>query len=320
MKLPVYTELSNFNTRKGGTKIRTDLSVALIVGQTSDPVDTINSIYEYLSKTKNRVELLLINVDREGYQYDRLLQTIPTMRALIPQEKITVGQAIFLAAQESLSKDVLFIDESLTLTSIDPDLLSAYLTQSDYGAILPVVTDELDEPVPNIVKANLAGGFIDTVAVDIRGAAIASLYPKYFCFVLNRDMLLSRDIELNDYDSKQYLLLELGYKIWRNGFLIFQAPSFKTKLHAVPSLDIAFDIENGDYVRFVYSNLQDKACSRARSRKIRGVLLKNFVTFRFKKAKRLAESLARAQEAASKAPEYPLDNAAVFATINKDFK
>lgn len=320
MNLPVYTELSNFNVRKGGAKMRTDLSIVLIVGKLSDPVDTINSVFNYLSNTKHKVEMILVNIDREGYQYDKLLQAIPMLRVLLPQEKIGIREAIWLAAKESLSKDILFIDEQLTLTNIDPDLLSAYLTQSDYGAIIPALVDELDEPVPNIVKASVSGGFIETIAIDIKGAALSSLYPKYFCFILNRDMTLEREIVPDEYDSKQFTLLDLGLKIWRNGYLIFQAPSFKAKLHAAPALDPSFDLTNGDYVRFNFANLQDKQSSRGRNRRIFGAILKNALTFRFGKAKTLAASLAKAQDSAGKAPDYPVELNAVFSTINKDFK
>lgn len=320
MEFPVYTELSNFTARKGGKKAKTDLTIALVIGKFSEPVDTINSIYNYITESEYNCEVLIINVDKVGYKYDKLLSTFPALRVLIPQQKIKMRDAIMMAGQESLSKYILFIGEDFKIKSMDLDFLGMYLNQSDFGIMIPVIYDEQDEIIPNIVKGNPESGFLKTISMKIRGTAITSLYPKYFCFMLNRPIFLERIQDLDEYETTQFALLELGYKVWRNGYLVFQAANFKVQFNGEPMMDISYDENNDDYMRFNLINFQDKQSRSGRGWKILRIFIRSLFTFRFKTIGRLNTMLVSSKEHSRKGQEYPMDNDAVFKTINKDIK
>ena len=146
-------------------------------------VETINSIYSFITGVSYKSEIIIVNIDKEGYKYDRLLSNFPALRILLPQEKIPLKDAFFLAAQESLSKYILFIDESFKIRSIDMELLETYLQEQNFGIILPVITDAKDDTIPNIMKGSVSEGFLTTISVDMKGIALSSLYSKYLCFI-----------------------------------------------------------------------------------------------------------------------------------------
>jgi hypothetical protein len=129
--------------------------------------------------------MILVNIDREGYQYDKLLQAIPMLRVLLPQEKIGIREAIWLAAKESLSKNILFIDEQLTLTSNRPGFnqrLPHFTSRTTARSSRRSPTNSTNQ-CRIFVKASVSGGFLETIAIDIKGAAYEFALPEeYFCF------------------------------------------------------------------------------------------------------------------------------------------
>ncbi len=319
MGIPVYTELSNFSVRKAGNKVQTDLTISLIINKHSDPVDTINSLYTYVNKSEVKIELLIVNMDREGYKYEKLMDNFPALRVLLPQEEISYWQAMQLIIQESLSEQILFMDESCKLLQMDLVLLRSYFTQSSFGALVPRMVNEHNEAIPNLVKASLRQGFIDTISVILKGSAMTSLYPKVPCFILSKKVFLQREIDLSDYQDRQFLLLELGYRLWKEGLLIFQGEKFKVQLLSDAPEDIREDLNNNDYLLFNFANITDKGATRGRAQRIWKQALLFLVSLRWNKLGGLIRSIRENSARANKNSEYPIDDSTVFHTVNKDY-
>lgn len=320
MKLPVYTELSNYATRIGGKKISADISLVLIISSLSDPVNSINSIYQFVSHSKHKCEFIMINTDKEGYKYDKLLATFPLMRVILPQEKIKLKEAIYIAIAESLSNNILFMNEYFIIKSLDLDLLKMYLSESSFGSFIPLITNEKEEIIPGIIKGNTHDGFINTISTDIVGTAISSIYSKYFCFLLNKEACVSRDITLNDYEDIRYTLLEFGYKLWKEGYIITQIRNFKVIYSGTVINDIAPDFNNNDFLLFNFSNITDKNLIKGRRLKALLLIFNAIFLFKWKNIPFLFNLIKNSKKIIQENLSKPIEDSAIFSIINKDIK
>lgn len=319
MQIPNYTELSNFSTRKNGQKVEMDLTIAMVLNRLSEPVNTINSIYNYLSNTDDRIEVIIISIDREGYNYDSILKKFPVMRVLLPESLIGVKDIFGLVAQESLGDAILFIDDDFNIQSIDLNIMNDYFAQSTFGVVVPLIRDIEGSIVPNIVKVGLENGFLNTISMDIKGTAITSIFPKYFCFIINRNLLIEWKDDFCEYKDNSFVLLELGYTVWKKGFFVVQAPSFHVEFSGYTKDDIYFDVYNTDYLLFNLININEKKFQKAQKRKIRQILAKLMLTFRFKKTKNILKTIKQASEHNRNIGVYPIDDTTVVSVVNKDY-
>ncbi len=320
MTLPSYTELSNFSIRSGGKKSAADITIALIVNSTSDPVETINSIYKFTSNGSFICEFLLINTEKEGYKYDKLLAVFPMMRVILPRDRISVSSAFKIAVSESLSNNLLFINEHFTLKSLDFNVLRMYLSETFFGILIPLIIDERDGVIPNIIKGGFRNSFLDTISVDIVGTAISSLYSKYFCFLINREAYISRNLELNEYEDLKYTLLELGYKLWKEGYIITQVRNFKVEYSGVKIDDISVDFSSNDYLLFNLMNISDRALLKARRIKIFLLVINYFITFRWSRMSWFFKKLKLSGKKINDILSKPVEDSAIISIINKDIK
>jgi len=320
MNLPVYTELTNFSTRIGGKKVTTEISIALIVSSNSDPVQTINSIYQFLSKMQKPAEFIFLNLDKEGYKYDKLLATFSSMRILLPQREISFSEAINICIQESLSRNILFLDDRFKILSLDLEILQMYLSENSFGCLIPLIVNEKNEVIPNIIKGGIQKSYINTISTDIIGTAISSLYPKYFCFLLNRDAFLSRNISLNEYNSNQYVLLELGYKLWKEGYIITQVRNFKVSYSGPTLADIGKDFYNEDFIRFNYGCLSDRNILKYRWKDTIQLFLSLLIRFHLRLISVLLKVIKKSKEVQKENLTKPVEDFTIFSIINKDIK
>lgn len=320
MTIPVYTELSNFSVRKAGSKVQTELTMALIIGRDSDPVDTINSLYSYIKANTARIELIIVNTDREGYKYEKLMDSFPALRILLPQENITYAEALELVLNESLSEQVLFLDQEVRLQSLDLTLLKSYFTQSSFGALVPRVYDAEGEALPNLVKGSLRQGWLDTISVLLKGSAVTSLYPGQACFITRKDLFREPGISLHTYQDRRFTLLELGYRLWKQGYMIFQGEKFKVQLSRPALPDIRMDLDDTDYLLFNYVNITDRTAVLYRKRALRRKAALLFLTLRWKRLGQLMQTLSEYRSRQREAGPDPIDDNTVFRTINKDYE
>lgn len=320
MVLPVYTELSNFNSRVNGKKVEMDFSVVLIINGASDPVNAINSVYQLMAKSKYQIEFIFINTDKEGYKYDKLLSSIPVMRVLLPQDRIGLKEAIKLGTAESLSKNVLFLDEHCVVKTINLEVMEMYLSESSFGMILPLLIDDREVVIPNIVKGEISSGFLKTVSKDIVGTSVTSVFPKYLCFILNRDAFLSRDIEINDYGNPLYTLLDLGYKLWKEGYIISQARIFKVQyLGKIPS-DIGMEWDNPDYISFCYRNITTSEAVKGRWRMAFLLFFRALAFLKIKNLALLAGLIKSRKKLRQKNQSKPVEDFSIISIINRDWR
>lgn len=320
MGLPFYTELSNFSTRQGGKKIQLDITVALIINSFSDPVNALNSVFQFLSQTRYKAEFILLNLDKDGYKYDKLLSTFPVMRVLLPQGKISLSEGLALIAHESLARNILYLDEHCQVRVMDLEVMDMYLSENSFGAIIPLLQNQAGEVVPNIVKGCVRKGLLSTMSMDIVGTAVSSIFPKYLCFLLNKDAFISRNIEISRYETPHYTLLELGYRLWKEGFIITQARSFKVEYSGEPVNDLPDDPLEPDYIRFNFRNIQSKDMIKGRLFRIVSLCLKALFQFKFAPIAALTEVLRDRVRYQENNLNKPIEDFAIFSIINKDIE
>jgi hypothetical protein len=318
MELPVYTELSNFSVRKGGKKAVADLSVVLIADRHFDPVEAINSVFQFVSKSRLRTEFMLISSDREGLKFDRLMATFPAMRVLFPERELKPGEAIALGTVESIAPNVLFMDSQIRIVGMDDEILELYLKEVNYGMVIPLVCGKEDTVLPDVVQGSVEHGFLRTSSRDIVGTAVPSLSAKYFCFILNRDVFVSREIRLTEYGKTSYLLLELGYKLWKEGCRVVQARNFKVHYVGEPLPDIDENLKDADYLSFHFNNLVSRPFTVQRAPRLLRLILASLFTFQWKRIGTLAKYLSVQRKKAEQDRSKPVDDAAIFAIVNRD--
>jgi hypothetical protein len=320
MTLPVYTELSNFNNRINGRKVELDFSIVLIINGASDPVDSINSIFQFMSKSKYKSELIFINVDKEGYKYDKLLSSVPMMRVLLPQSRLGLREAIMLGAAESLSRNILFLDEHCAIKTLNLEVMDMYLSEPGFGIILPLLADTHDTVIPNIIKGEIKNGFLKTFSTDIVGTSVTSLFSKYFCFILNREAFLSRNIEMDDYEDPLFTGLELGYRLWKEGFIVSQARIFKAQYNGKVLEDIELKLDNPDYIRFCYQNITSPEAVKGRWKLALSIIIKAFYSWKIKNLGLLLHLIKNGKKFRQKNQSKPVEDFTIISIIKRDLK
>jgi len=314
MKLPVYSEVSNIDTKKIYRK-DFKLSVILVVRDLTLSLNTLNSIYNSLSQSKKPYELIIINTDKTTYQYDTIFNTFPFVRILFPAEKLNIKEIIFLGIQEAKSSNILFLNDEFVIKNLNIDILSIYLSESSFGILLPLIYDESENIIAGIVKSEFKKGFLCTFSLDIVGAIISSLYPKYFCFILNKNVFYG-DFQLNDYKDENVILLELGYLVWKKGFIITQARNFKVKYSGKITRDFSIDnlkISEVDYVLFNIRNITSRKLVKGRFLKVISIIIKSIFSLNFEVAKTLIREILTKNKNI-----YPVEDFSIFTIINKD--
>ncbi len=313
MAIPVYSEISNFSITNFSKKESFFISVVFITDNLSSSIESLNSIYKFISKKKSNCELIIINLDRITYNYDTIFSTFPFVRIFFPQEKANLKDLFRLGINESLSKNILFLNQKFSIINLDLDILNIYLSESSFGIIVPLVISQKEEIIPNIIKMDIKNGFLNTFSMDIKGTTISSLYPKYFCFIINKNAFLS-NLDLYEYENEKYFLLELGYRIWKMGFIITQTRNFKVVFSEKEYPDITKN-EEIEYFIFNIRNITDNKLKRGRMWKMTLFMLKKLVFFDFSSVLKIYRIK---REIRKNRIIPPIEDSAILTIINKD--
>ncbi len=309
MALPVYSEISNFSFKKNEVKkFNFSLSCVFITNNLSSSIESLNSLYSIISSNKQSIELLIINLDKITYNYDTIFATFPFVRILFVKDKVSIKDIFLLGVEEAIAKNILFLKQDYEILSLDLDMLNLYLSEMNFGIVLPLIFNENEEIIPNIVKLNYKNGLLTTNSNDIVGTAEPSLYPKYFCFIINKNAIFS-DLDIFDYENEDYFLLELGYRLWKNGFVISQARNFKVFYNYEKSdIDLSDDSE---YLIFNLRNINSSSLTKGRNLFILKSMLKNVFKLNFNYVKKLNKSKKEKKH-------FPVEDLEILSIINKD--
>lgn len=308
MALPVYSEVSNFSFKKNEVKkYNFLLSCVLITNNLSSSIESLNSLYSIISNNKQNIELIIINLDKITYNYETIFSTFPYVRILFVKDRVSIKDIFLLGVEEAIAKNILFLKQDYEILSLDLDMLNLYLSEINFGIVLPLIFNENEEIVPNIIKLNYKNGLLTTSSDDIVGTAEPSLYPKYFCFIINKNAIFS-DLDIFDYENEDYFLLELGYRLWKNGFVISQARNFKVFYNYEKSdIDLS---DNLEYLIFNLRNINSSSLTKGRSLFILKSILKNVFKLNFNYIKKLNKSKDK--------KHFPVEDLEILSIINKD--
>ncbi|MGC8765903.1 MAG: hypothetical protein ACP5QT_08490 [Brevinematia bacterium] len=313
MGIPVYSEISNFSTGNLSKKRAFSISIVFLTDNLSASIEPLNSIYKFISNTKFSYELIIINLDKISYNYDVIFSTFPFVRILFPQEKANYGSLFKIGISESLSRNILFLNQDFRILNFNLDILNIYFSETSFGIIIPLILNEKEEIIPGVVKMDVKKGFLTTFSMDIKGTAISSLYPKYPCFIINKNAFLSNP-DFYDYTDEKYFLLELGYKVWKAGFIITQARNFKVLYSGMeyPDLNISDELE---YLVFNLRNITLKTFKRGRKILLLKFILKRLILLDFKYISRLMTTIKETKKIKD---ESPVEDSAILTIINND--
>lgn len=313
MSIPVYSEVTNIESARKSTLPPFALSIVFITEDISSSLESLNSIFNFLKSTRQPCELIIINLDKATYQYETIFSIFPFVRILFPQEKISKRSLILLGLNEAKSKNVLFITEKFVIKNLNLNILNLYLDETSFGIIIPLIYDTDGKIIPGIVKAEIKNGLIHTRSFDILGTTIPSLYPKYFCFIINRSIFLT-EIDLYNYTDENFLLMELGYIVWKKGFIITQARNFKVIYSGMEIGDIPENYLDVSYLIFNIRNINSKKLKEGRTFRIFYIIIKALFTGNFEFLKRFFEE----KKFAKNKCVYPIEDSAIFTIINKE--
>ncbi len=310
MALPIYSEISNFSFKKNEVKrINVSLSCIFITDNLSSSIDSLNSLYSIISTNKQNIELIIINLDKITYNYDTIFSTFPFVRILFIKDKISIKEIFYLGIEEAIAKNILFLKQDYEILGLDLDIINIYLSEINFGIISPLIFNENEEIVPNIIKIEYKNGLLTTWSTDIVGTGISSLYPKYFCFIINKNAILS-DLDIYNYENEDYFLLELGYRLWNSGFTTTQARNFKVFYNQnKPDIDLSFDLE---YLIFNLRNIKTHSLTVGRWTFILRAMLKNLFKLDFNSISKLTKSKKERKK------YFPIEDLEILSIINKD--
>ena len=104
-------------------------------------------------------------------------------------------------------------------------------------------------------------------------------------------------------------MLELGYRLWKNGFVISQARNFKVFYNYEKSdIDLSDDSE---YLIFNLRNINSSSLTKGRSLFILKSMLKNVFKLNFNYVKKLNKSKKEKKH-------FPVEDLEILSIINKD--
>lgn len=313
MEFPVYSEISNYSKVDFPKKNYFSLSILFITDNLSSSIETLNSVYNCISTSKTPYELIIINLDKISYNYDTIFSTFPFVRILFPQDNANLVHLFKLGINEAHSKNILLLNREFTIVNFNLDILNIYLSESSFGIIIPLIFNEKEDIIPGITKMEIKKGLLKTFSMDIKGTAISSLYPKYPCFIINKNAFLSNP-DLSNYNDEKYFLLELGYRIWKSGFIITQARNFKVNYYGKEYEDIDTN-EELDYIIFNIRNINFKKLVKGRWLILFRIILRKLISFDINYISKLILTLKEMKKNRHYAP---IEDSAILTIINKD--
>lgn len=313
--IPVYTEVSN--RERTFLRIPKQLSIVLYLKPFAHPVSTLNSLYQLIQKRED-IELILIAEEKDAYQYENLMDRFPVMRIIFPEGALSFSQVLRIGCEESFSRNVMFLDDSISLDTLPMEIFSLYFEDPQYGVIVPHCFSIKEEVIPSQVKPSLENGFLVTTGWDKPQNAVPVMYPVCFCFVVNREMFISRELGLMEYDNFLYTLAEFGWRIWKNSFWIIQVRQWRVVLESIPPVEISFSEKDEEYIFFHYRNTTDKAMVHKQNVVIVGLLFRSLFTFKWKLIGKLWSYLTERKKIRQELGVFPLEDLVIFSIINNE--
>ncbi|MCX7881752.1 MAG: hypothetical protein N2314_00820 [Brevinematales bacterium] len=313
--IPVYTEVSN--RERTFLRLPKRLSIVLHLKVFANPVSTLNSLYQLLQQRED-VELVLIAEEKDAYQYENLMERFPVLRVIFPETPLAFPQVLRLACQESFSQNVMFLDDRVVLETLPMEIFSLYFEDPQYGVIVPHCFSVKREVIPSQVKPTLRNGFLATVSWDKPQNAIPVMYPVYFCCIVNKEMFLSREFSLKEYENSLYTLAEFGWRVWKQGFWVIQVRQWRVVLDVFPVTEMTFSEKDEEYFLFHYRNVTHKSLVFRQNTVLFSLFLRCLFTLKWRMVGKLWRYLAGRKRIRQELAAFPIEDLAIFSIINNE--
>lgn len=313
--IPIYTEVSN--RERAFLRMPKQLSLVLYLKPLANPVAILNSLYQLLQGRED-IELILIAEEKDAYQYENLMDRFPVLRVIFPENTLSFPQVIRIGCQESFSQNVMFLDDRVSLETLPMEIFSLYFEDPQYGVMVPHCFSEKGEVIPSQVKPVLRNGFLETVSWDKPQNAIPVLYPVHFCFIVNKEMFLSRELGIIEYDNSLYTLAEFGWRVWKNGFWVIQVRQWKVILDTVSQTEMAFSEKDGEYLLFHYRNITHRSAVRKQNTVLFSLLIRSLLTLKWGITGKIWGYLTSRKRIRQELGVFPIEDLAIFSIINNE--
>lgn len=196
--------------------------------------------------------VISVELSAEPYDVENLSVRFPSVKFLIPQESVSVGDMINIAMAETFSPKVFVVWNDIRVSSISDRLVSK-LPVEEAICVSPVLTSQRMEalPVQMVPALNRHSFQVEPMACYRDGCP--TLYPFDFVGVYNRE----RFIKLGGYDhtlsNPYWQNLDFGFRSHLWGEKIIVSSSFRLGYDGeVPQEDISAD---ASYTTFFLKNL-----------------------------------------------------------------
>jgi len=313
--IPVYTEVSN--RERAFLRLGKQLSIVLYLRPLANPVATLNSLYRHLQDRED-IELILIAEEKDAYQYDTLMQRFPVLRVIFPEYALSFPQLLRIGCTEAFSRNVMFLDDHVLVEQLPMEIFSLYFEDPRYGVLVPHCFSIKEEVIPSQIKPAVKNGFLVTTALDKPQNASPVMYPPTLCFILNKEMFLSRELGVQEYEHTLYTLAEFGWRIWKSGFWVIQVRQWRVILEEVATSEMDFSDEDDEYVLFHYRNITHKSLVGKQNALLFSWWVRSLTTFRWKRAAALWSFLVGRKRIRQELGVFPLEDLAIFSIINNE--
>lgn len=187
----------------------------------------------------------IVSIDKTPgkYNVEEMIRSFPSVKFMIPQEEISIGDMINLAMGEITESYTLVITDSI---HVSPAMLSANVieryTIQGYFCLAPKLVDPQRRPLPVRFSPEIEHSILKPSFSDIISDKSPTLYPFDFIGIYNREKF----IKLGGYDytitSPYWQNLDFALRAWLWGEEIIMSPLFQLSYESeVPVQDTTPD-------------------------------------------------------------------------------
>lgn len=172
----------------------------------------------------------IISIDKTGenYNVEELSQQFPFVKFIVPQEHCSIGDMINLGMNETMSDNVLVINDSIHISNslVSLNVIEHYAT-GEYLCITPRLVNSARQALPVRTIPSVINNSFKPVSSALAGDLSPNLYPFDFIGIYNR----KKFIKLGGYDytiaTPYWQNLDFSLRAWLWGESIFLSPIFQ---------------------------------------------------------------------------------------------
>lgn len=181
------------------------------------------------------------------YDVEQLAKRLPSVRFLVHDRELSVGEQINMALREATRQHVLVVWDDVEVSQLTPRIVER-LREVAAICVVPTVRSERGEVVPSLIGPAFFGSLLRTVPSQPTSEGTPSLFPYDYVGVYSREKLESIGGFDPSIKKPYWQKLEFGFRSHMWGEQVVCLPSFRVTTRRSPAAD---DVTpDADYARF----------------------------------------------------------------------